>query len=116
MEIELKLTKEELKYLFSIIDNYIPQQLEDEVVLYQSTKSKVEHELIADRIYDLMSDIDCISEDLEDDFFEEWENKLWCEDEDDTGFMIKRNLKMWNWDTVTEMESIVKQIEAKHDY
>ena len=114
MEVELQLTKEELKYLFSIIEKYTPQPLEDEVSLYQNTFNKVEHEMIADRIYDLLGDIECLEE-HDGTHYEEWEDKLWKEDEDDNGFMLERNREMWTWDTVSKMEELVKQLEEQQD-
>lgn len=111
MEVELQLTKEELKYLYTTLKNHIPQSLEEEVKLYQSTFNKVEHEVIAERIFDLFSDIDCLEEDTDGNYYEEWEDKLWCEDED--GFMLKRNPEMWTWDTVSKMEELVKQLEEQ---
>lgn len=113
METELQLTKEELKYLYSTLKNHIPQSLEEEVELYQSTFNKVEHEMIANRIFDLFSDLDCLEEDTDGTHYEEWEDKLWIENEDDNGFMLKRNLETWTWDTVSKMEELVKQLEEQ---
>lgn len=113
MEVELQLTKEELKYLFSIIEKYTPQPLVDEVSLYQNTRNKIEHEMIADRIYDLLSDLDCLEEDTDRTLYDEWQDKLWIDERDGHGFMVKRNPEMWTWDTVSEMEELVKELETQ---
>jgi len=111
METELHLTKEELKYLYTTLKNHIPQSLEEEVELYQGTFNKVEHEMIANRIFDLLSDLDCLEQDTDGTHYEEWENKLWYDEEEDSNtIMVKRNREMWTWDTVSKMEELVKQL------
>ena len=115
MEVELHLTKKELEYLYFAIQNYTPLDgienlsVEEQFELYESTKNKLEHEFIADHIFDLLGDIECL--DPEGPIYEEWENKLWVDEEDKFG-VIRRDPKMWTWKTVGEMQALVEQLEA----
>lgn len=115
MEVELHLTKKELEYLYFAIENYTPLDgiknlsAEEQFELYESTKNKLEHEFIADHIFDLLGDIECL--DPEGPIYEEWENKLWVDEEDKFG-VIRRDPKMWTWKTVGEMQALVEQLEA----
>jgi hypothetical protein len=38
---------------------------------------------------------------------------LWCDEEDENDFMVKRDPKMWTWKTVGEMQALVEQLEAQ---
>jgi len=115
MEVELHLTKKELEYLYFAVENYTPLDgienlpVEEQFELYESTRNKLEHEFIADHIFDLLSDIECL--DPEGLLYEEWENKLWCDEEDNFG-VIRRDPKMWTWKTVGEMQALVEQLKA----
>jgi thymidylate synthase len=115
MEIELQLTKEELNYLYTTLKNHIPQPLEEEVKMYQSTFSKVEHEMIANEIYDLLNKLDDIDVEMENEvsLHDEWEDKLWVEEPDGDGIMIARNRKLWTWETVAKMQALVEKLEAE---
>ena len=118
MEVELHLTKKELEYLYFAVQNYTPLEgienlpVEEQFELYESTKNKLEHEFIADHIFDLLGDIECLEE-HDGTLYEEWENKLWCDEEDGNSIMVKRNRDMWTWDTVGKMQALVEQLEAK---
>ena len=115
MEVELHLTKKELEYLYFAVENYTPLDgienlpVEEQFELYESTKNKLKHEFIADHIFDLLGDIECL--DQEGPIYEEWENKLWVDEEDKFG-VIRRDPKMWTWKTVGEMQALVEQLEA----
>jgi len=116
MEVELRLTKKELEYLYFAVQNYTPLEgienlpVEEQFELYESTINKLEHEFIADHIFDLLGDIECL--DPEGPFYDEWQNKLYL-DEKDTFGMIRRDPKMWTWKTVGEMQALVEQLEAQ---
>lgn len=116
MEIELRITKKELEYLYFAIENYTPLDeieglsVEEQFQLYESTKSKIEHEFIADHIFDLLGDIECLEDDG-DTFYEDWQNKLWYDEEDNgISIMVKRDPKMWTWDTVGKLQELVEQL------
>lgn len=118
MEIELKLTKKELEYLYFAVQNYTPLDgienlpVEEQFELYESTKNKLEREFIADHIFELLSDIDCLDEGGT--LYDEWQDKLWYDEQEDSNtIMVKRNREMWTWDTVGKMQALVEELEAQ---
>ena len=118
MEVELHLTKKELEYLYFAVQNYTPLDgienlpVEEQFELYESTKNKIEHEFIADHIFDLLGDIECLEE-HNGTLYDEWQDKLWCENGNEIdGYMVKRDPKMWTWDTVGKLQALVEQLEA----
>lgn len=118
MEVELKLTKRELEYIYFAIENYTPLDgienlpVEEQFELYESTRNKVEHEFIADHIFDLLSDIECL--DKGETLYDEWCDKLWYDEQEDSNTtLVKRDPKMWTWDTVGKMQALVEQLEAQ---
>ena len=119
MEVELKLTKKELEYLYFAIQNYTPLDgienlpVEEQFELYESAKNKVEHEFIADHIFDLLGDIECL-EGEDGTLYNEWSDMLWCElGNEIDGYMVKRTPGFWTWDTVGKMQTLVEQLEAQ---
>ena len=117
MEIELHLTKKELEYLYFAVQNYTPLDdienlpVEEQFELYETTKNKIEHVFIADHIFNLLETIENLPG--SNGLYQKWENKLWKEDKDDTGVMIKRDPEMWTWDTVGKLQALVEQLEAQ---
>lgn len=118
MEVELRLTKKELEYLYFAVQNYtllggienLP--VEEQFELYQSTKNKLEHEFIADHIFDLLENIECL-EGEDGILYDEWCDKLWCETGNEIdGYMVKRTPEMWTWDSVGKLQALVEQLEA----
>ena len=118
MEVELHLTKKELEYLYFAVENYTPLDgienlpVEEQFELYESTRNKLEHEFIADHIFDLLGDIECL-EGNDGTLYDEWQSKLWCDEVTSHGYMVKRDLKMWTWDTVGKLQELVEQLEAQ---
>lgn len=110
MEIELKLQKEELQYLYTVLKDLTPQPLEDEVKLYKSTFDAVEHQMIANEIFNLLNDLDELADDK---VYFVWENKLWSEVPDGDGIIFARDRKLWTWETVSEMKALVEELKNK---
>lgn len=119
MEVELHLTKKELEYLYFVVQNYIPLDgienlpVEEQFELYESTKNKLEHEFIADHIFDLLENIECL-EGEDGTLYDEWCDKLWCETGNEIdGYMVKRTPEMWTLDTVDKLQGLVEQLEVQ---
>jgi len=117
MEIELKFTKKELEYLYFAIQNYTPLDgiedlpVEEQFSLYESTRNKIEFEFIADHIYDLLNDL---GDHSEGNLYDEWCDKLWYDEQEDANTtLVKRDPKMWTWDTVGKMQALVEQLKEK---
>lgn len=120
MEVELKLTKKELEYLYFAIENYRPLNgiedlpVEEQFELYESTKNKIEHEFIADHIFDLLNDLESLAHHLEGNPYDEWCDKLWYDEQEDANTtLVKRDPKMWTWDTVGKMQALVEQLQGE---
>lgn len=118
MEVELHLTKKELEYLYFVVQNYIPLDgienllVEEQFELYESTKNKLEHEFIADHIFDLLENIECL-EGEDGTLYDEWQDKLWYDEGDGNSIMVKRNREMWTLDTVYKLQGLVEQLEVR---
>ncbi len=118
MEVELHLTKKELEYLYFVVQNYIPLDgienlpVKEQFELYESTKNKLEHEFIADHIFDLLENIECL-EGEDGTLYDEWQDKLWYDEQDGNGIMVKRNREMWTLDTVGKLQALVEQLEVR---
>jgi hypothetical protein len=112
-DVELKLSKKELNYLYALLKDHTPQPLEDVVELYKTTFNKVEHEMIANEIFELLDKLEQLADHSDDNIHDKWCDKLWCEEPDGElgGIMIKRDPKMWNWSVVSELQEIVSKLE-----
>jgi hypothetical protein len=112
--IRLEFTKEELEYLYFAVQNYTPLDgienlsVEKQFELYETVKNKIEHEFIADHIFDLLEDLEYLSYDLH----EEWCDKLWYDDaEDGRTIAVKRDPKIWTWATVGQLANLVEELK-----
>ena len=116
-DIELKLSKKELEYLYFAIENYTPLDgienlsTEEQFELYESTKNKIVYEFISDHIFDLLNQLEEIVPESE--IYDDWCDKLWVEVPDGDGVLITRNLQLWNWSTVGELQELVEKLEAE---
>ena len=111
--VELKIQKQELNYLYALLKNYTPQPLEEEVELYHSTFSKVEQEMIANEIFELLDKLEQLAGHSDDNIHDKWCDKLWCEEPDGDGVMIKRDRKLWTWETISELQELVNKLEEE---
>lgn len=101
--IELTFTREELQHLYNVV-------LKSHLQVQQSVIDKIDYELVADRIFELLGDLECLDATLD----EEWQNKLWYDDpEDEHTIAVKRNRELWTWATVKELEDLIQQLESK---
>lgn len=115
-DIELKLSRQQLNYLYALLKDLTPQPLEDEVKLYKSTFDVVKHEMIANEIFDLLNELEKLADHSDDNLYDEWCDKLWVEEHDvhdNYGVLIARNRKLWNWETVAEMRALVEKLKAE---
>jgi hypothetical protein len=101
--IEVTFTREELRHLYDIL-------LKNHLQVKQSVIDKIDKELIADEIFELLGDLGCLDATLD----EEWQDKLWYDDpEDEHTIAVKRNRKLWNRQTIAELKSTISKLEAK---
>jgi len=101
--IEITFTREELRHLYEVL-------LRNHIQVKQSVIDKIDKEVIADEIYELLGDLECLDATLD----EEWQNKLWYDDpEDEHTIAVKRDPKMWNRQTIAELKTLIGKLEAK---
>jgi hypothetical protein len=101
--IEITFTREELSHLYDVL-------LRNHLQVKQSVMNKIDEELIADEIFDLLGDLECLDATLD----EEWQNKLWYDDqEDEHTIAVKRDPKMWNRQTIAELKTLIGKLEAQ---
>jgi hypothetical protein len=101
--IEITFTREELRHLYEVL-------LRNHIQVNQSVMNKIDEELIADEIYELLGDLECLDPTLD----EEWQNKLWYDDpEDEYTIAVKRNRELWNRNTIAELKTLIGKLEEK---
>ena len=101
--IEITFTREELSHLYDVL-------LRNHLQVKQSVMNKIDEQLIADEIYELLGDLECLDATLDD----EWQNKLWYDDqEDEHTIAVKRDPKMWNRQTIAELKTLIGKLEAQ---
>jgi len=101
--IEITFTREELRHLHEFL-------LKNHLQVKQSVIDKIEYEVIADQIFELLGDLECLDPALD----EEWQNKLWYDDpEDEYTIAVKRNRDLWNRQTIAELKTLIGKLEAK---
>ena len=101
--IEITFTKEELRHLYDVL-------LRNHLQVQQSVIDKIDKELIADEIFELLGDLECLDTYLND----EWQDKLWYDDqEDEHTIAVKRNRNLWNRQTIAELKTLIGKLEAK---
>jgi hypothetical protein len=101
--IEITFTREELYHLYDVL-------LRNHLQVKQSVMNKIDEQLIADEIYELLGDLECLDATLDD----EWQNKLWYDDqEDEHTIAVKRNRNLWNRQTIAVLKSIIAKLEVK---
>ena len=101
--IEITFTREELRHLYDVL-------LRNHLQVKQSVMNKIDEELIADEIFELLGDLECLDPTLD----EEWQNKLWYDDpEDEHTIAVKRDPKMWNRQTIAELKTLIGKLEAQ---
>ena len=100
--IEITFTREELRHLYDVL-------LKNHIQVKQSVMNKIDEELIADEIFELLGHLECLDTYLND----EWQDKLWYDDpEDEHTIAVKRNRDLWNRNTIAELKSIIGKLEA----
>jgi len=101
--IEITFTREELRHLYDVL-------LRNHLQVKQSVIDKIDKEVIADEIYELLGDLECLDPTLD----EEWQNKLWYDDpEDEYTIAVKKDPKMWNRNTIAELKTLIGKLEAQ---
>ncbi len=99
--IEITFTREELSHLYDVL-------LKNHLQVKQSVMNKIDEELIADEIFELLGELECLDTYLND----EWQDKLWYDDpEDEYTIAVKRNRELWNRQTIAELKSIIARLE-----
>ena len=99
--IEITFTREELRHLYDVL-------LKNHLQVKQSVMNKIDEEVIADEIFELLGHLECLDPTLD----EEWQNKLWYDDqEDEYTIAMKRNRNLWNRQTIAELKSIIARLE-----
>ena len=99
--IEITFTREELRHLYDVL-------LKNHLQVKQSVMNKIDEELIADEIFELLGGLECLDTYLND----EWQDKLWYDDpEDEYTIAVKRNRDLWNRQTIAELKSIIAKLE-----
>ena len=99
--IEITFTREELRHLYDLL-------LRNNLQVKQSVMNKIDEELIADEIFELLGHLECLDTYLND----EWQDKLWYDDpEDEYTIAVKRNRDLWNRNTIAELKSIIARLE-----
>ena len=105
--IEITFTREELRHLYDVVEkmNIYPHST---LPVHQSVMNKIDEEVIADEIFELLGHLECLDPTLD----EEWQNKLWYDDqEDEYTIAMKRNRNLWNRQTIAELKSIIARLE-----
>ena len=101
--IEIEFTKQELQDLHSFL-------LKNHLQVKQSVMNKIDEELIADELFELLGELECLDTYLND----EWQNKLWYDDpEDEYTIAGKRNRELWNRQTIAELKTLISRLEAQ---
>ena len=101
--IEITFTREELYHLYDVL-------LRNHLQVKQSVMNKIDEQLIADEIFELLGDLECLDTYLND----EWQDKLWYDDqEDEHTIAVKRNRNLWNRQTIAVLKSIIAKLEVK---
>ena len=101
--IEIEFTKQELQHLHEFL-------LKNHLQVKQSVIDKIDYELIVEEIFDLLNEL----EDLSEEIYDDWQDMLWCdEQEDEQTIAVKRNQKYWNRKTIAELKSIIAKLEAE---
>jgi hypothetical protein len=101
--IEITFTREELRHLYDVL-------LRNHLQVKQSVIDKIDKEVIADEIFELLGDLECLDTYLND----EWQDKLWYDDqEDEHTIAVKRNRNLWNRQTIAVLKSIIAKLEVK---
>ncbi len=101
--IEVQFTKQELQHLHEFL-------LKNHLQVKQSVIDKIDYELIVEEIFDLLNEL----EDLSEEIYDDWQDMLWCdEQEDEQTIAVKRNQKLWNRKTIAELKSLIAKLEAK---
>ena len=101
--IEITFTREELRHLYGVLLRY-------HLEVKQSVIDKIDKEVIADEIFELLGDLECLDPTLD----EEWQNKLWYDDpEDEYTIAVKRNRNLWNRNTIAELKTLIGKLEAQ---
>jgi hypothetical protein len=99
--IEITFTREELRHLYDVL-------IKNHLQVKQSVMNKIDKELIADEIFELLGHLECLDTYLND----EWQNKLWYDDpEDEYTIAVKRNRDLWNRQTIAELKLIIAKLE-----
>ena len=102
--IEITFTREELRHLYDVL-------LKNHLQVKQSVMNKIDKELIADEIFELLGHLECLDTYLND----EWQDKLWYDDpEDEYTIAGKRNRELWNRQTIAELKSIIARLEERN--
>jgi hypothetical protein len=101
--IEIAFTREELRHLYDVL-------LKNHLQVKQSVMNKIDEELIADEIFELLGHLECLDTYLND----EWQDKLWYDDpEDEYTIAVKRNRDLWNRNTIAELKTLIGKLEAQ---
>ena len=101
--IEITFTREELRHLYDVL-------LKNHLQVKQSVMNKIDEELIADEIFELLGGLECLDTYLND----EWQDKLWYDDpEDEYTIAVKRKRDSWNRQTIAELKSIIAKLEVE---
>ena len=101
--IEIEFSRQELQHLHEVL-------LKNHLQVKQSVIDKIDYELITDEIYDLLIELENLSEEI----YEDWQDMLWYdEQEDEQTIAVKRNQKLWNRKTIAELKSIISKLEAE---
>ena len=95
--IEIEFTKQELQDLHSFL-------LKNHLQVKQSVIDKIDHKLITDEIFDLLDEL----EDLSQEIYDDWQSMLWLDDEYNKA--VKRNQKYWTRKTIAELKSIIAKL------
>jgi len=99
--IEITFTREELRHLYDVL-------LKNHLQVKQSVMNKIDEEVIADEIFELLGHLECLDTYLND----EWQDKLWYDDpEDEYTIAVKRNRNLWNRQTIAELKTLIAKLE-----
>ena len=64
--------------------------------------------------YDLLNDLEDLAHHSEGNLYDEWCDKLWYDEQEDANTtLVKRDPKMWTWDTVGKMHALVEQLKEE---
>ena len=95
--IEITFTREELRHLYDVL-------LKNHLQVKQSVMNKIDYELIVNEIFDLLDEL----EDLSQEIYDDWQSMLWLDDEYNKA--VKRNQKYWTRKTIAELKSIIAKL------